>query len=95
MKLISIARSFGGFILWVVDGKNYTKVEVPKNSDELVRYATVKMSEYKNYSHFVHVMGKFNPYTEFFDKPLNLPKNDVEAIDYIRKNGTKLITEWH
>ena len=43
-------------------------------------YVAVNKSKYKNYEHFVGVMGKFNPWTFFRIKPVNMAKLDFEDL---------------
>jgi hypothetical protein len=80
MKILSIERqTLSRFYVWVEDGALYRKliIEDDKPPEELV---SVPTSKYKDYEHFVGVMGKFNPYTIFTEKPVDLPSLDFDVI---------------
>lgn len=67
MQIISLARSDVDKILaWVIDRGFYKKLIID-DDDRIEELVTMPIANYKNYDHFVGVMGKFNPYTDFFE----------------------------
>ena len=72
------------FLLWVRDGDKYKKliVEAGKAIEELT---AVPVADYKDYDHFVGVMGKFNPWYIFNDVPVN-----VTSIDFVKAEELSL-----
>ena len=81
MKLISLmgfdtgTRSASGF---VDDGVNFTEFNFAGGVLEMGHAYPKK--NYRSYDHFVGVLGKFNPYTFFLEKPIILDALHFEAV---------------
>jgi len=67
-----------GFVsVYIKRGKNYEQVEIPSDGSAPVVTESAPVSQFKNYAHFVGVMGKFNPWYQFKATPMEL-----DSLDY-------------
>jgi hypothetical protein len=84
MKLLSIDRSGEhGLTAWILNGDMYQAIVI--NDHDIVEiFQQVPVAKYKSYLLFIEIMGKFNPYTDFFlePKPLKDPL-DFEQMEDI------------
>jgi len=71
MKILSLELANDTLIGYREVGPYYIKFEIDK-ANNVTDLEEFKVSKYRNYLHFVGVLGKFNPYTQFFKKPSKL-----------------------
>jgi hypothetical protein len=94
MKILSLEKEVeGGMILWVEDGDQYKKLIISPD-DTVKEDASVPVSKYKDYEHFVGVMGKFNPYTRFRIEPPVVKELDFEDLTTLRHQWEKEAREY-
>lgn len=64
---------------YVRDDDNYIYFHV-KKGESLVSIEIIPISEYDDYGHFAAVMGKFDPFNFFFEKPIVLKSSTYNGI---------------
>jgi hypothetical protein len=80
MKILSLEKQTPfRFCLWIEDGDQYRKVIV-QDGESIEELQAVPVVSYKGYEHFVGVMGKFNPWTIFTDKPVEVPDLKIGRV---------------
>jgi len=82
MKILSLERVGSLLIGYRESDKYYIKFEINKK-DEVIDIDEFKIFKYRNYLHFVGVIGKFNPYTQFFKNPVDLKVLSYNALTKI------------
>jgi len=93
MKILSIDKAEGGESVWIEDEGFYKDVVVDVNDVVHERFR-VPVSKYKNYDHFVAVMGKFDAYAAFRKKPVTVEKLDYEELVVMRHGFEKEVREY-
>lgn len=73
MKILSLGKGMSftdikKHVAWIEQDGRYNKILIDEN-DVVEIVASLPVSDYRNYDHFTGVIGKFNPYTNFFTKP--------------------------
>jgi hypothetical protein len=80
MKIISIDKGDKRtIIIWFMDDVNFVKAVVT-DDDNVDVDITVPIAKYGSYAVFAATMGKFNPYTEFVDEPIEVDDLDFEKL---------------
>jgi hypothetical protein len=80
MKILAIEKlGLHKVDIWVEDGDQYKNLIV-NDADEVDEITSTPIARYRNYGHFVGVMGKFNPYTIFMEKPVEVKGLDFEDL---------------
>ena len=75
IKLLSIEKAGPSFYIWIECEGEYIRYWAKKNGfEERERHL---LSDYRDYIHFVGVMGKFAPYTAFLKDPV-----EIEELSY-------------
>jgi hypothetical protein len=80
MKIIALERTpkdiFNGY---VDDDDRYRSFSASPEEDVYID-TSYKKKDYKNYQHFVNVMGKFDPYTGFLRNPVDIVQLTYEQL---------------
>ena len=84
MKLLSIERAGNTFIGYVEDGHDYKSFEVHEDGTVVFDQAFPK-KRFKNYEHFAGVIGKFDPYAFFFEKPIEIERLDYSELSKLKE----------
>ncbi len=87
LKLINYEKwtDSDGVSVWIDDGENYVDLEITPEGSEQKR--SLPKKDYKDpegvwsdYEWFAAIMGKFNPYTFFFEEPIPISDISYETI---------------
>jgi hypothetical protein len=94
LKILSIEKSgISRLNLWIEDAGQYKSI-VLLADESIEEWASVPVSKYENYEHFVWVMGKFNPYTAFRIKPETRDKLDFEDLTVLANKFEKEVRDF-
>ena len=72
IKVVSAQQLEDGAMEYMVDATKGYSPRAISTGGEITRSLSFKKSRYRSYTHFVGVMGKFNPYTHFFKSPVEV-----------------------
>ncbi len=79
--LIISAERINALIHGFIDaGDYYARFDSSPNGFNIDDENKILKSEYRDYEHFVGVMGKFNPYTFFLEHPIEVSSLDYETL---------------
>lgn len=84
MKLLSIEKAENTFIGYVEDGPDYKSFTV-REDGVVIFDQTFPKKRFKNYEHFAGVMGKFDPYAFFFEKPIEIERLDYSELSKLKE----------
>lgn len=78
-KIISLEQTPEDMLGWFEGLKSYTSFRVTR-ADKLIFKKTLAKADYRDYEHFVGVIGKFNPYQQFLTKPVEVSTLTYETL---------------
>jgi hypothetical protein len=80
-RIISISRGIGAIVFFVDDKTNYSKRIIRYDTGEMEIEHKYPVINYANYIIFAAIMGKFDPYTRFLEKPVEVPDLELSTLD--------------
>ena len=78
--------------IWIDDNRNYKHYRVTPDN-YLEEMNSINKSDYKNYIHFVNIMGKFNPWTIFLVDPIPITEINFDQLDKILIDVKKMMDD--
>jgi len=89
MKLISIDYFSGVFAYWLESEDHYIQCSWTPQDKEPEEVQRIPKAEYRSWSHFWQVWGKFDPETLFLIKKVTIPEEKV-SIEFLHEQWKKL-----
>lgn len=96
IKILAVGKSFKGKLwAWIEQGDYYKKIVIDKK-DVVKVHASEPVSKYglnnqemtlSSYDHFAAMVGKFNPYTDFFIKPVECDLTYKDCLRVYKSGG--------
>ena len=80
-RLISIEKERSGFSACIETSTTYRFFDLKMK--KVLWGKEYTKAEYRGYEHFVGVMSKFDPYTFFLKKPIEVQTIDSEALEKV------------
>jgi hypothetical protein len=81
MKIVSLIKDDEKFYGFFSTEKEYRRFNTIGR--DVVLKESYSTDEYKDYLHFVWVMGKFDPYTQFLAKPFKIEELNYDGLEGI------------